>query len=164
MERSWLIQRLQKPSSPNPYSFGGGYKNGGLTDNAADLLGSVFSFDYMGAAEFEFGALPKALKKIATLNGSLVKGSIDVKTKNNNTAPVYYLCALDHREDVESRIMKFGKDEWSREINTKECVGLQDAIDASKYSRSLGWLELDNGYFFFIDKDMWEKTCELFEA
>ncbi len=26
----------------------------------------------------------------------------------------------------------------------------------------LGWLELNNGFFFFIDKEMWENTCSLF--
>jgi hypothetical protein len=69
MKDSYLIQRLHKPESwrikgkvlDNAFSFGGGLKNGGLTTKALDLLRDIFSFDYMCAAEFEFGAVPAAL-------------------------------------------------------------------------------------------------------
>ena len=72
MERSWLVQRLGKPykrgllgGKDNPFSFGGGFKNGGLSDEAMDLIRGIWSFDYMGAAEYEFGAVPAALNTIA---------------------------------------------------------------------------------------------------
>ena len=70
MKRTYLIQRLEKPRTlkiagvelkDNPFSFGGGLRNGGLSKDATDLLRPLFSFDYMGAAEFEFGAVPEAL-------------------------------------------------------------------------------------------------------
>lgn len=67
--RPRLIQRLNPPQEAGPggltasevFSFGGGLKNGGLGDEAMALLKPHFSFDYMGAAEFEFGDLPKSL-------------------------------------------------------------------------------------------------------
>ena len=40
-------------------------RNGGLSSEAMDLIRGIWAFDYMGAAEFEFGAVPKALQKIA---------------------------------------------------------------------------------------------------
>ncbi len=57
MRDSWLIQRL-KPAYPglvqlwvdNPFAFGGGLRNGGLSGEAMNLLRGIFSFDYMGAA------------------------------------------------------------------------------------------------------------------
>jgi hypothetical protein len=81
IERPWLIQRLQKPwkiaedanplfkamvaGAAGPFSFGGGYVNGGLSKEANKILGEIFQFDYMGSAEFEFGEVPKALGRIA---------------------------------------------------------------------------------------------------
>lgn len=81
LDRSWLVQRLRKPpkrehpifGKDNPFSFGGGLQNGGLSGEAMDLLREVWSFDYMGAAEFEWGAVPEALSRLAKakqLNGS----------------------------------------------------------------------------------------------
>lgn len=68
----FLIQRLVEPrkdANPiigsNPFVFGGGLKNGGLSDEATKLLDPLFGYDYMGSAEFEFGALPKAYQQLA---------------------------------------------------------------------------------------------------
>lgn len=164
MEESYLIQRLEKPAKiDNPFVFGGGYKNGGLTNNAMDLIRPIFAFDYMGAAEFEFGALPKTIQNLAKLNSSLVGKSMAVKTKNNKDAVVYYICESEHEEEVKSRIKAFAKDEWSKECRTKERVGLYDSIEGN-FKYCPGWLEIDNGYFFFLDKKMWQRTCELFEV
>jgi hypothetical protein len=72
----YLIQRLEKPSKDakwNPFSFGGGYRNGGLSADAVGLLAPVFQPAYMGAAEYEFGALPKALQAVATLKKGVIK-------------------------------------------------------------------------------------------
>ena len=43
---------------------------------------------------------------------------------------------------------------------TKESVSLDTAFDNKYY---LGWLELDNGFFFFIDDEMYKNTAKLFE-
>jgi hypothetical protein len=74
-ENPYLVQRLQRPykgkegglikDDPNIFSFGGGFKNGGLSKQAMDIFKELFRFDYMGAAEFEFGAVPKAFQAIA---------------------------------------------------------------------------------------------------
>ena len=31
------------------------------------------------------------------------------------------------------------------------------------FNDPFGWLELDNGFMFFLDKEMYEKSCQLFE-
>jgi hypothetical protein len=66
METSKLIQRVRKPrvnklAMHNPFTFGAG--GGRLRPEALDLLAPVFSFDYMMAAEYEFGAVPEGLMK-----------------------------------------------------------------------------------------------------
>lgn len=78
MKRTWLVQRLRKPynhpafGADNPFSFGGGLRNGGLNDEAMGLLRGIFSFDYMGAAEFEFGAIPQAFDRLRESGDDIV--------------------------------------------------------------------------------------------
>lgn len=70
----WLIQRLEKPYvatgdvapifTDNPFSFGGGMVNGGFSKEAWAIVKKICGFDYMGSAEFEWGAVPKALGEL----------------------------------------------------------------------------------------------------
>ena len=58
MENSLYIQRLKNPTEYiDPYSFGGGLANGGVDKKTMEQMSKIFSFDYMGAAEFEFGKI-----------------------------------------------------------------------------------------------------------
>lgn len=168
---SYLIQRLQRPyTSDNlleklgeSLAFGGGLKNGGLSDGAFGLLRKVFSFDYMGSAEFEFGALPKALKAIAADVDKLTVNTIEVETKNGNVGMVFVIAREEQMDEVCDYISSKGYDEYDREFMTKESVRLQANIDGDKYSdRTVGWFELDNGYFFFTDKTMFQDVCQIF--
>lgn len=163
MKRTWLVQRLQKPCCisikgkdvSNVFSFGCGFRNGGLTDEAMALLKGVFSFDYMGSAEFEWGAVPQALSFLATQK--LVCGTVDIDSKS----PVYYICPKPYEGEVKKRILVI--DTW----DTKEYVGLHTYFERKNSNKlkgyeSVGWLEIDNGYMFFVDADMYEKTKKLF--
>lgn len=179
MERSYLIQRLNKPiRSPegetlvSPFAFGGGYKNGGLSDNAISLVKDIFSFDYMGAAEFEFGAVPKALNVIAVAAEAkkLVADSFVIPANeielifgkgSFDDTEVYILCQGSDLEEVKERVRAcFGKDH----PRTKEVTDAARSVDKNNTyrKRPVGWLELNNGFFFFTDKEMWEQTCKLF--
>lgn len=58
---SRLFQRVKAPTGVhNPYAFGGG--GSGLDAAAANKIAQVFAWDYMGAAEFEFGAAGRVLQ------------------------------------------------------------------------------------------------------
>lgn len=182
MMESFDIQRLTKPflrngePMPNPFSFGGGLRDGGLSEDAMKLLAPIFDFDYMGAAEFEFGALPKALDRmVKSESGSLAAFSVDVKTGKTKTYPfkeekdgvcadtVYVVCPEAWCAEVKDRIQKFARAE--RTLRTRESVGLERSIRekaAGNEPRYLGWIEINNGYMFFLDKDMWLKVLELF--
>jgi len=168
LESSWLIQRLNKPHNiiiegeavDNPFSFGGGYINGGLLDKAMELIRPIFSFDYMGAAEFEFGAVPEFFQNVVNNIKSYSSWSLEI----NNT-PVYVIGQKELKEQITERIKEISKE---GKIYTKEFVGLEEACGLDKrYSkedcRFIGWLELDNNFLFFVDKDAFEKTKKLFE-
>ena len=182
MHRSWLIQRLKKPlvgtgllGADNPFAFGGGLKNGGLSDEAMGLLHGIFRFDYMGAAEFEFGEVPKALRAIAEDTKHLSAFSFvipfaDVAKRWNDKskavptgeATVYVLCDKSHAEEVESRVRGFARDGYSSRL--KEGTRLESSLrPIEEWDADVcGWLELDNGFFFFTDREMWERTAALF--
>jgi hypothetical protein len=185
MEQSYLIQRLQKPFKPNTdpmmaslsnaFSFGGGLKDGGMSKEAMELIRSIFRFDYMGSSEFEWGAVPKAIAKIAKEQGGYVATTIEVDAQEpayfarkrgqkpkTGKATIYILCRLDWITEVAARVSKWAKEEPYGE--TKESVMLQNAIfNNDRYDKEYGgWLELDNGFFFFTDKEMFEKTRDLF--
>lgn len=182
MKESYLVQRLKKPygsafGGDNPFSFGGGLRNGGLSEETMDLLRNIFSFDYMGAAEFEFGAVPEALRKIVnnindyitmsfTLPYSQVKPSWRDKSEKapEGEATIYVICKKDDVGEVRVRIQHFAA--GTEGIRLKELTLLSNVLRPSAewdIGESLGgWFELDNGFFFFTDKVMWEKTATLF--
>ena len=145
---SYLVQRLDKPRNfINPFSFGGGLKDGGLSIKASDILKSVFSFDYMGAAEFEWGAVPNALQFLA--EQAHAKNLVAGKLTGDNATVIRYLCPKQYEAEVIERITAI-------ENNT---ISLKEP---HKMRETAGCLELDNGFMFFYDKEMFENTCKLF--
>jgi len=186
MKRSYLIQRLLKPPTlvgnkinSSMFAFGGGLKNGGLSNEAMKLLREIFSFDYMGSAEFESGAVPKALEGIWNIR--------EKYTAFRKTIPYHYLsyegrlsnlehlrskveigviCLKEYSEYVIARIEAWADDDYFKQggRQLKEatlfpyaCSGMNRGIYQYK-----GWLELDNGFFWFTDDEMFQKTAELF--
>lgn len=188
MKSSYLIQRLQKPSINkdgsvfiNPFSFGGGLVSGGLSKDAMELLRNIFEFDYMGAAEYEFGAVPEALQAIAENVKDYIAFSTKVKYQYKNyclfskpakesqiskgTVEIFVICYKDWKDEVVDRITAKAAGEYGKRKNsfsTKAGVGLDRSLGGTEESdkRIVGWFELDNGYFFFKDKEMFDKTIE----
>jgi hypothetical protein len=195
MEQSYLIQRLSAPrvgglGVRNPFSFGAG--GGRLSNEALDLLAPVLNFEYMGAAEYEFGAIPEGLNKIHqhASKGNLSFGTVDVKLKeikfdkygydgwterSAETMPVYVIGATPDLEEIKRRVYLMATDEDRcladmRKHKLHEGLYLRDATTLNrqlkfepKYDRpAVGWLELNNGFFFSIDPIMTERFAALF--
>jgi len=175
MIKSYLIQRLRKPCNSknetlaNAFAFGGGLPNGGIPKEGMVLLKEIFSFDYMGSAEFEFGAVPKALSKIANNFENLIGFTIhapyeykhwDEVKCDKGIKQIHIICEKEQRDEVVKRIKNFAKKDCYGD--TKEAVRLNENL-AKEDDDIRGWLEIDNGYFFFSDKEMFDKTCILFD-
>ena len=185
METSWLIQRLQKPFKTdnklailaNAFSFGGGLVNGGISEEGMKLIKDIFRFDYMGSSEFEWGAVPKAMQKIAKNIEHYISDGIEVTSSRKpwklvkgkeqptikKTANIYIICDSGNVEEIKQRIIGWATDE-PYGGKTKERINLINSIcPENNWDRDVcGWLELDNGFFFFTDKEMFEKTAKLF--
>ena len=177
MKRSYLVQRLRKPMpAANVFAFGGGLRNGGLSKEAMSLLQGIFSFDYMGAAEFEFGAVPKALQSLASVKPKrLTAGSFQIPlakvapnwhdrkaTTPEGDAAVYFLCRSEQASEVEARARTWASEGYAARL--KEPTHLDSTLRPHNEwdGETVGWLELDNGFFLFTDRQMWEQTCTLF--
>jgi len=188
-QRIRLVQRLVKPSKQdkfsqisNAFAFGGGFKNGGISEEAMNLIRPIFRFDYMGAAEFEFGNVPKALAKIFDQREQMIHFEILIEPKNigknyqreyaneicppfpDQSKPVYVFCHKDDRKEVEDFIRYEAKNKHtSQKYCLKEGTLLNLSLDPVDSRDGIqGWLELDNGFMFFTDKEMFEKTIALF--
>jgi len=188
MKRSYLIQRLLKPPTLpenkkdklfSVMAFGGGLKNGGLSDEAMKLLRKIFLFDYMGSAEFGWGTVPKALEKIVQLRDKYIATRAkvpyyyrewcfdkDAPKDRRGEVEIGVICQKSDLEEVISRIKVWADDnsKGKPESDLKErtlfplaCSGIDRSI-----LRGEGWLELDNGFFWFIDDEMFQKTANLF--
>lgn len=143
MIKTKLVQILLAPGHiDNPFSFGGGLRHGGLGLLAVAALKPIMSFDYMGAAEFECGALPRVFGVIAQnaddyegfeikipvtqirdpydLKAPKIKKSQVGKKPKKGATPVeekavYVFCKrLDH-EEVERRIRFLAANEFDRD-------------------------------------------------
>ena len=155
MNKEWkypyMIQRLERPTYIDgevvvcPFSFGGGLTYGGIPKEAMDIIKNVFTFDYMGSAEFEFGEVPRALQAIVDHREDFVCGEIKFTGKPYQTydvpegkknrkfieksareATVYFFCHKNIFGDVHDFLVKIREDEHS--FSFKEFVGFKDAM------------------------------------
>lgn len=177
-ERPWLVQRLREPDRfDNPFSFGGGLRNGGLTQEAFDIFKQIWSWDYMGAAEFEFGAIPACLKKMltASIEGRLGAHVFTIKVsprlkedsyqrnyKKKIKVQIYVICNKDHVKNVNETIKLMVNDK----IRLKEISCIYDAIfpRSFDFKKFIGGIELNNGWFYFTNPETFKKVCQLFEV
>lgn len=178
VEPTFLIQRLLKPlpndKKINGLAFGGGLRNGGLTDKALAMIDSIFRFDYMGAAEFELGAVPKALSKIYICKSECQALQISGKPdswymtipekfyRREYLRTVWLISPIGDITKHARKVINYLAEQ--RLHSFKELPLFSHAafgIDAEN-SQVQGWLELDNGFLFTIDREMAERLCKLF--
>jgi hypothetical protein len=175
LRSTYLVQRLTKPhkgNADNPFNFGGGFLRGGMNEEGYRAINQIFTFDYMGAAEFEFGAVPKAIDAIAKgfSEGNCVTGEITIYG-----VPVYYITHKDAEKATIRRIEDLAKDPYITKIRLKEWTNFGDAISARnrtivnkyriKYAMDyIGWIELDNYFMFFVDKEAFKRFKMLVES
>jgi hypothetical protein len=191
---TYLVQRLKdayrtEQDEKIERAFGGDRIQMG--PDGWQALRSVFSFDYMGAAEYEFGTIPKCLNAMGMDHAKLVATQITVpaneiepnwgrkrtaktaKGKPRKRQPilppvmdrtVYLLCRQEHVQGAEERIRLLA----GNKIRTKMGTNFPQALDPIEVQGSTlaletkGWLELDNGFLFFVDKAMWRRATMLF--
>jgi hypothetical protein len=157
MKRTYRIQRLQLPiGRPNPYGYNPSEKVNQILDMALWAMRGIFSFEYMGLSEFEDGSVESALAFLIceSLKKELIVGEHE---------QVYYICPRTYERGVKYVISDLLGDEHAFVLC--DYCGLKERF-TPQYRNSqtgvIGWLELDNGFFFFVDNEMFKKTKHLF--
>lgn len=202
MKDTYLVQTLDKKPRDAFHAkiaqvFGG---HGVLLSKEGwELIQSVCSLHYMGAAEYEFGTIPECLTKLAKDRADLTTFSLVIQRahikpnwnheraqrdarrkelaeakREGKKAPkakkvvaqrtdnptVYVICRKSDAMDVPGRIISLAGDK----IELKRGCGFSRALDpTTDYDREpIGWLELDNGFMFFLGYEEYAGMCGLF--
>lgn len=189
----FLIQRLEVPyevpeghflkGKDNPFSFGGGFLNGGFSKEAMDAFRPIFRFDYMGSAEYEFGAAPKAIQSIVKSLADVTTSTFEVSFKDlhfrewdvrNFKEPdrkakktVYMIAHKDHHEAAQKYVRSLMKvPAPAMKGDTRFRTSLLEPKNEKEtwLVETKGWLDLDNCLFFFIDEKMFQGVWALFSG
>lgn len=191
MENSYLVQRLDRPyvgkiETPIQAISAYGLAATGLSQKAKEVLRQICVFDYMGSSEFEFGAIPAALKVVIINLDKYACETVEVdyqfkdwyskKKKKKGVvsllreeelvtgkAKVYIIAPKDDIAEIIVRIKYWALNSYNdQNHHTKEMVNLNVALGGSEhYERLSGWFELDNGFFFFKDETMFNNFKSL---
>ena len=188
MSSFYLMQRLLPPreKTGSPFDnahrvFGGGML--GLSESAWDLMDQLCRIDYMGAAEFEFGALPQFLGSwqeraeegfdlwCFTLKPGEYKPNWERgfrRAKSNPLPPlqeriVYCIRPKKGRygrEYIEEQFRGVALET----VRCKEPANTRGALDPleSGYHKISGWIVLTADCMIFVDAKMWQDFAELF--
>jgi hypothetical protein len=179
MKDTWLIQRLRKPHEDarlNPFNFGIG--GGRMNPETRQALKTAFEFDYMGSAEFEFGSVPEALEKIYNDRGKFITGQVEIpiqkiklegwekqhyRLRKDAQATVFIWCLPEQMEYAKKLVLDLAMGERSNRLKERSMLRYQYLEEKDGYRDSLGgWLEMDNGFFFFTDEKMFRNTLAVF--
>jgi len=107
-------------------------------------IDGILSFDYMGSAEFEFGALPGSLK--------IIRGNINRYIYEEITIEQKEITVFFHK-DFKSGIIEYLKDLATRKFRLKEYSDFDNYIydDTCFKNKTDFWWDIDNHI-------MWWKT------
>jgi hypothetical protein len=119
-----------------------------------DVLSDAVHFDYMGSAEFEFGALPMSLRRVEAqfmLYKHIVFSDI-VAEREGKLLPLRMYANFDsdvNRETYKKNLLDVFQ--WNRRL--KEHIGLEYHGNVLKFAPNCDfWWDIDNDLFFCFDK------------
>ena len=191
-QKPYLVQILNQPYTvknselgklANAFSFGCcGQESFGK--EAMEMIGQLWSWEYMGAVEYEFGEAPKAMKKICDyviekeyFAGYIEiehpesvcneHGGVDVWNKKNPkliTSKVFILCHKLHASYVTEFIWKVAN---SQQRITRDYTNIAIALYKGEkkllYSSiAIGGLNLDNAFIYLTYEPSIQKMIEMF--
>tara|TARA_Y100000593_G_scaffold62392_1_gene115574 strand:+ start:1577 stop:2110 length:534 start_codon:yes stop_codon:yes gene_type:complete len=133
----------------------------------ASALTSIVELDYMGAAEYEWGALPKCLAKMWDADLDIQEALIHDDNDNRHIINIVYpKKSIKHWKDepqVDIYIKEYLNDikaiynmtnsigEQVKEIAKNDYGSFNKAING-KDDKTIGWLSLDHNYAWFLDE------------
>lgn len=131
-----------------------------LGDYRGKMLSQAVNLDYMGSASFEFGALPKSLRRLQALKKGLV-----LRVENSikeGEAPLRVYSALTDEEYAEylPYLHMLREDKQHTEERTEFNVGSYK----SKYSVTDFWWDIENDVMWSFDKSFMKGIADVLQA
>lgn len=117
-------------------------------------IDQLIRFDYMGSAEFEFGALPNSLKQMTRdYDEYQIFETEYAQQTENGKIPIKVICKLWDKDRVIKFIIGIFKDSY----RLKECSYFKESIIHQKgklYPRNFNfWWDIVNNYMFCAGDD-----------
>lgn len=119
----------------------------------------MFKCDYMGSAEFEYGALPNSLKKFCSAKELFTKRFSEVKDLDDNHLRIIGL----NESDVNEYFTKYMEDILSDSLRLKECTRIKTYLTKKDFrGREITpevtiWWDIKNHIFFTFAKNRMRK-------
>jgi len=149
---TWLVQRYSPGAGfINPF----GDMNGQIGNEVAQkLIADVVSPDYMGAAEYEWGAYPECLAK-------MYEHKLLVEEYDGFNIPIYIVAAnMDfakvciHYLYNETELINSYSDNTYNEVSKADYGSFKKTVLGKSRQDTIGWLSLKGHYAWFIDEDI----------
>jgi hypothetical protein len=168
MIKPYLVQRMNLPYSREVSKIAPSLAanlfvlvDGRFRKEMWGILYSIFRYDYMGSAEFEFGAVPKSLVRMISLGAGNTSKVLTLSCQVRNwklaasssqAINIGYICKKEDEPDVRNLLCTLALDDW---------CGLKEPL-AFRYNlakldggfKTVGWHDIENDFMFFIDQRM----------
>ncbi|MCB1533070.1 MAG: hypothetical protein KDJ35_09405 [Alphaproteobacteria bacterium] len=144
-----------------------------MPEPLAEAFAELFRFELMGQAEFEGDHIFKAVREFASLRNEPGLCEIHYDSGDHGRT-IYALSAID-MQSVDNTI-EFLKDQLSEEpkVQCLKYTGMREAVfdlsnekrsqtEKNIYPKTIGWFDLDNKRFLFIDRDALTGVKSLFD-
>lgn len=180
-KRPYLFQKLITPEQNLWTKFGGGLPTGGIPSKQYKELTNIFDFDYMGAAEYEFGSLGESYTRFKKDSDNIrsenlkfqvskkenklsYKGSSNIRVRKVELHVLYRPDSINKNQCIEFIEGVYnGKYRIKAGCNIKTVVSNKALDDNYKPYNTLGWWDINNDMIIFIDEDVKNKTLQFFK-
>lgn len=141
MDADWtpyLIQRMKRKAGAPEHPAG---------------IDAMYSMDYMGSAEFEFGELPGSLRRITAVIDQFEVTKVAKKAAKDGRR-LYVLCHRHAAKDIVARVVPHL---LSGKAHLKESTNLEESLNSAKptYSCCDAWWDIDHDWFLVLgEKDV----------
>jgi len=116
-------------------------------------IDSLVSYDYMGAAEFEFGALGKALEKFSKITDAYRVFAIDSIRRLSDNSRLFVYCHSDF-EEIEKFLEINSKNPYHKDYHLHEQTYLNHVVDGDRFFGNIDfWWDIENNWFACFRKE-----------
>jgi len=114
---------------------------------ASGRIGDMLQLDYMGSAEFEYGALPESVER--TYEKKRTRDMRVYPVELDNKVIINLICLLEEKEEYSEWIREMSKG-FDGKIHLKEVIGLPRLIGKQHFNdkKDEFWWDIVNDVFF----------------